>query len=153
MVATVEPAPPVPTPARTHGPWRDDPARYIRRVKRKYQARPYDYLSRERENLGLFHTQAQACAAILKFWRGQLAPRPKFVRPFHTRRGTVYLAFVPAPPGSGRRFVRAEGSYATAAEASAAARRTLVALYGEAAAEKLLSRRDTSKRAGKHPPR
>lgn len=145
--AAAPPQPPAPASDDRHCyTWRDDPDRYIRPVKGgKYQARPHDTLSGERENLGLFATRAQARTAIREFWAGKLRPRPKFVRSSRSPAGPRFFVVLPAPTAEGgRRWQRVGGWYATADAAAAARDGFLRAAFGPLAAAAMLSRRDTS---------
>lgn len=132
-------------------PWRSDPDRYIRQRKGKYQARPYNLFTRERENLGLFHTRAQAQKAIERYWRGELKPRPKFVRQTDTPRGVRYFVMIPtAGPNQSRAWLRLDGRFDTAEAAVAARDAFLEATFGRLVAAAMLSRKDTSRRAGRY---
>ena len=133
-------------------PWRADPMRFVRRVKGgKFQARPFNYLERTRVNLGLFHTWEAASKACRLYFLGQLQPRPKFVRPAHTRRGTRYFVMIPtAGPGGKRAYLRLPDMHETVEAAVAARDAALVAAFGRIAAKALLDCTDTSRRAGRY---
>lgn len=94
---------------------RNDPYKFVRLVKgRKWQARPYCDIERERYNLGLFPTREQAAEAVRLFWRTSKGDKPKFVRPVKYRDGTTgYRALVPV----------ALGEFATPEQAADAVRR------------------------------
>lgn len=104
-----------------------DPDRYIRNVKGgKYQARPYDL--GKRYDLGTFATVGAARAAILKFWKGELAPKPRFTKKIYTRQGEFFIAVVCIPNEDGvKRTIRVGGNgkegkrFNTAVEAQGAA--------------------------------
>lgn len=139
--------------------WRPDPDRFIRRVKGgRYQARPHNAVTRERINLGTFATIDQARVAIRKYWWGQIEPKPKFVRLWrnqywHERdEPPRYFVVIPtaAPEGGKRGWKRVGGWYASEPEAAAAAKQFLVASFGRLVAEAMLSRKDTSRRAGRY---
>jgi hypothetical protein len=130
----------VPTEDKPRRLWRSDPDRYVRLVRGgKYQARPYDPYTGTRDNLGLFHTREQAQKAIIRYWRGELQGRPKFVRR-RARRGPEFFVRV---------WVRVGEWFATEAEAAAAAREFLERTFGRLVAAAMLSRKDTSRRAAR----
>lgn len=136
----------------TYRTWRADPDRYIRRVKGgRYQARPHDTFTGERENLGTFATSHQARTAIREFWAGKRPGRPKFVRKCETAQGPRFFALVPSAGPAGRVWVRVGEWFATAEAAAAAVLAFLVAAFGRAVAECMLSRRDTSRRGRRGP--
>ncbi|AWM35923.1 hypothetical protein GobsT_63450 [Gemmata obscuriglobus] len=158
-------APPPGPPAqddRVIRTWRADPDRYVRRVKGgRYQARPYDPETRTRVNLGTFGTPGQARGAVQKYWWGELAAKPKFVRASRNQysfgRGDPvrYFVLIPtAAPGAGgdrkRSYQRVGDWFATEAQAVAARDAFLEATYGRLVAKAMLSRADTSRRAGKY---
>ncbi len=135
------------------GTWGEHPDRYIRQVKGgKFQARPHDSLTGERDNLGLFQTRREARKAIGEYWAGLRKGRPKFVRACPHRGGMRYFVLVPSAGPTGRTWVRVGEWFATEEEAGAAASEYLIAVYGKIAAEALLSRRDSSQRS-RHRPR
>jgi hypothetical protein len=127
--------------------WRNDPDRYIRVVKGgKYQARPHDSVTGERDNLGLFHTRDQARKAIRDYWAGRRKAKPKFVRRVDTAQGSRYFLVIPSAGPEGKKWIRVGGWFDTEDEAAAAVRHILVTSYGRIVAEAMLSRRDTSRR-------
>lgn len=103
----------------------NDPDKYIRRIKGRYQARPYDL--GERFDLGLFATVEQARRAIREFWLGLREPIPRFTK--QTVDGFVVVVF-------GKRV----GDYETRGEAATAARRYCVRRFGAGAAAMLVRR-------------
>jgi len=122
-----------------------DPDRYIRTTKGgKYQARPFDL--GKRYDLGTFHTKAQARTALLKFWRGELAPKPRFTKKIYTREGTFYIAIVCIPGNDGVKHTqRVGGRYPTPAEAQGAAIEFLDATVGPATRAAMMSRKPQGK--------
>jgi hypothetical protein len=117
---------------------RDDPDKYIRRVKGgRYQARPFDL--GVRYDLGLFATMHEARTAIREFWWGQRDSLPRFVKCVHTKAGQRYRAVI----------THVIGEFATREEAADAAERWIRATFTAEGAKRLLSRSDTSKRARK----
>ncbi|HEY1188456.1 MAG TPA: hypothetical protein VGE74_12465 [Gemmata sp.] len=155
---TARPGEPAAGPDRVLRTWRADPDRYVRRVKGgRFQARPYDPETRTRENLGTFATEAQARAAVQRFWWGQQPPRAKFVRACRNQysfgRGEAARYFVLIPTAAadgGRKWSRVGAWFATEAEAVAARDAFLVQSFGRLVAAAMLSRADTSRRAGRY---
>lgn len=99
----------------------NDPDKYIRCVKGRYQARPWmeapDGGRGERYDLGLFATKHQARKAIFDFWWGKRESHPKFTKAVTLRDGTTrYLAIVVYGGQT-----ETAGTYATREEAAAAA--------------------------------
>lgn len=155
------PAQPARPPAQEDRPvrtWRDDPDRYLRQVKGgRIQARPYDPVTRTRVNLGTFATKAQARAARDRYWWGRQEPKPKFVRcsrnQFSHDRGDPprFFVLIPTAGDDGKRAYKRVGEwFASEAEAVAARDRFLVASYGRHVAAAMVSRADTSRRAGRY---
>lgn len=101
----------------------NDPLKYIRRVKGRYQARPF--LEGERFNLGLFNTPGEAREAIAQFWWGKRQDVPKFTYAIRTKAGSRFFAIV---RHKGRVFK--SGPFDTRQEASAAARMACLILHG-----------------------
>jgi hypothetical protein len=126
--------------------WRPDPDRYIRPVKGgRYQARPHDTFTGERENLGTFGTRAQARVAVQEFWAGKRKGKPKFVRRCDTKTGARFFIVLPTPSTNGKRkWQRVGGWYESEDEAAEAVRTILTASFGPIVAAAMLSRRDTS---------
>lgn len=145
-------------PERTIRTWRPDPDRYLRQVKGgRIQARPYDPEARTRVNLGTFATKSQARVAVERYWWGEQDPKPKFVRAarnqFSRDRGDPvrYFVLIPTATGDGaRKYQRVGGWFGTEAEAVAARDRFLVACFGRHVAAAMVSRADTSRRAGRY---
>jgi hypothetical protein len=138
--------------------WRADPDRYIRQVKGgRYQARPHDTFTGERENLGTFATRHQARKAVLEFWAGKRAGKPKFVRSARNQfdgseAPLRYFIVIPSADSEGKRkWQRVGGWYETEAAAAAAVAAILTAVFGRLAARALLSRRDSSARGKRLP--
>lgn len=66
-----------------------DPDKYIRRVRRKFQARPCD--QGRRYNLGLFPSREAARAAVRDFWWGKYPDLPRYIQRRRLRDGTVHF--------------------------------------------------------------
>jgi hypothetical protein len=111
----------------------NDPDRYIRPTKGgKFQARPY--CEGRRYDLGIFATKASARVAILKFFRGEIVSKPRFVRRCYGREGVFYIAMVCVPDAAGvKRTIRVGDRYKTPAEAQAVAINYLDRTLGEEA--------------------
>lgn len=71
-----------------------NPDRYIRRVKNRFQVRPYDQITRERYDLGTFATIHDARRARDAFWWGKHPEVPRYTRRVNSRAGVYYIAAV-----------------------------------------------------------
>ncbi len=110
----------------------NDPDKYLRVVKGgKIEARPF--VDGEREPLGTFPTKAAARKAVAEYMWGRRKGLPKYVKRVHTKQGERYHALVPV-------FV---GEFLTREEAAAAVEKWIRATFTPAAAESMLSRKET----------
>ena len=115
-----------------------DPDKYIRFVKGRYQARPYD--QGVRYNLGLFPTVHAARKARDEFWWGRVKERLRFARPYPQRPGLwIAVVWVPARGGDRRERVRVGDAHPTAEAAQAAAVAWLRAEMGPLVAAAMLA--------------
>lgn len=81
----------------------NDPYRYVRFVPkaRKYQARPYCTITKERYNLGLWPTKEAAARAIRRFWATGQGEKPKYIRPHRDATGQIrYQVLIPSNLGA-----------------------------------------------------
>lgn len=113
--------------------------KYIRRVKGRYQARPYDGITGERINLGMYPTEGAAAAAIDRYWWGKENDRPKYVRPRMLRDGSVRYFVVIRHAGES---IWVGGVYKTSEAAARAVKRYITTHYPPEVAERMLSRRE-----------
>ncbi len=112
----------------------NDPDKYIRKVKGRYHARPYDCVDGSRRNLGLFLTPGDARKAILAYWWGKINAKPKYIRKLGDRQFAVVVMLA-------GHHVRV-GSIQTSEDAAIKlARDFLTAYYGRAEAESRISGR------------
>lgn len=118
-----------------------NPDRYIRRVKNRFQVRPYNPLDGDRHDLGTFATIHEARRARDDFWWGKFPEVPRYTRRINDRAGPYYVAAVFV---EGRWHLR--GRYADRAAAGRAAVRLLCRLVGRSEAKRYLSLRGSYRR-------
>lgn len=110
---------------------RDDPYKYTRYVKGRWQARYHDAIADRRIDLGTYPTREQALAAIRRYLKTGHGERPRFIRQRCVRGVTVFAATV----------TTSLGYFATQAEAHEAVERYIRRTEKKFRAELLLRRR------------